>query len=115
MFEPFDFSETPCLAFRRKEGEPDLGLLLGQILLIDIGNGLSTSCSKMGEMRLPSLRRLHKALAGCSRDETTPSFVVSNVLGKLFYNFRIPFLYLHGGRQTEEECLPQSVESQQLR
>ena len=26
MFEPFDFSETPCLAFR-EEGEPDLGPL----------------------------------------------------------------------------------------
>ena len=54
MFEPFDFSETPCLAFR-EEGEPDLGrkngplphccgdFLLGQFLLIDIGNGLSAS------------------------------------------------------------------------
>ena len=94
MFEPLDFSETPCLAFGER-GEPDLGprccgdFLLGQFLLIDIGNGLSASaaCVRWVEMR-PTTSVAQ--VTGCSREESASLFHGIQCLGKLLHNFRIP-------------------------
>ena len=80
MFEPFDFSETPCLAFG-EEGEPDLGRKNGPYLTVA---GISSSVKSflsISEMVCPlrapkwvkcALPPSVAQVTGCSRDECLP-------------------------------------------